>query len=74
LAQARDHRGRPVGSDKILLYPEGRAGKEIALPIQIKEEFCPDGCPRDAIMLEISDTEVWFSGYPVVGMEKKFPR
>jgi len=69
---------RPSGSRQLLiLYPEGRKGKELKIPYMMTDEMNPEGSPRDTIFIEISDTEVEVYGLPIkvaTGKSVKYKR
>ena len=51
--------------DSLYIYPDTRNGKEIVVPFRVTTSMCRDGCPRDAIHLEIYDDSVKVFGPPV---------
>ena len=48
------------GDDTLVIYPNGRGsndeGRRIDVPIKLTTEMNPEGSPRDAVTIEISDT------------------
>jgi hypothetical protein len=69
---------RPSGSRQLLiLYPEGRKGKELEIPYMMTDEMNDEGSARDTIFIEISDTEVKIYGLPIevaTGKSVKYKR
>lgn len=60
--------GRTPGKvDQLVIYPDGREGKEITVQFQMTADMCPQGCPRDMITVAIDDTEVTVGGLPLEG-------
>jgi len=57
------------GDDTLVIYPNGRGsndeGRRIDVPIKLTTEMNPEGSPRDAVTIEISDTVFTIGGLPV---------
>ena len=71
--------GRTQGKvDQLVIYPDGREGKEITVQFKLTSSMCPQGCPRDMITVAIDDTDVTVGGFPIQGpngeTEVVFPR
>lgn len=70
------------GDKTLVIYPSGRGlndeGQRIDVPIKLSTAMNPEGSPRDAVTIEISDTEIKAWGLPVkaaIGKsEVVFPR
>jgi hypothetical protein len=58
---------------ELVVYPDGRGGKKVVVPIQLTNEMQPDS-ERDAIHVAVSDTEVRVLGSPVDNFDRTFPR
>lgn len=57
---------RNIGSkDTLVVYPDGRNGKEFSVPFMMTAEMNPEGSVRDSILIEILDTRVKASGLPI---------
>lgn len=57
---------RKVGQrDKLVLYPDGRDGQEVSIPLTMTSEMNPDGSVRDSIMITIGDDEIEIVGLPI---------
>lgn len=57
---------RKVGQeDNIYIYPDGRDGREVAVPFLMTSEMNPGGSVRDSIIITISDDEVVVVGLPI---------
>jgi hypothetical protein len=61
---------KPLG---LVIYPDGRSGKKVVVPIQLTADMQPDS-ERDAIHVAVSDTEVRVLGSPVDNFDRTFPR
>jgi len=65
--------GREVGAtDTIFVYPDGRSGKELSVPFKMTDEMCSQGCARDLISVDISDTHVVIHGTPIKAANGEF--
>lgn len=63
---------REIGAiDTIYVYPDGRSGKELKVSFKMTAEMCPQGCARDLISVEVSDTEVAVGGTPIKAAKEK---
>lgn len=63
-----------VGAKLLLVvYPDGRSGKRIAVPFTLTKIMEPDS-DVDAIHVEVSDTSVRVLGNAVEGFDRTFPR
>ena len=64
----QDIGGRTAGSvDQLVIYPDGRDGKEITVQFQLTPDMCRQGCPRDMITVAIDDNDVTVGGFPLEG-------
>lgn len=64
----QDIGGRTSGRvDQLVIYPDGRDGKEITVKFQLTEAMCRQGCPRDMITVAIDDDDVTVGGFPLEG-------
>lgn len=64
---------REVGAtDSIFVYPDGRSGKELSVPFKMTNEMCSQGCARDLISVDISDTHVVIHGTPIKAANDEF--
>jgi hypothetical protein len=75
----QDIDGRTQGKvDQLVIYPDGREGKEITVQFQLTSGMCSNACPRDMITVAIDDTDVTVGGFPIEGpygeTEVVFPR
>ena len=62
----QDIGGRTPGKvDQLVIYPDGRDGKEITVQFQLTEQMCRQGCPRDMITVAIDDNNVTVGGLPL---------
>ena len=66
---------RPPGQTQNLhIYPDGRDGKKIVVPITMTADMCPQGCDRDTILINISDDLVEVVGNAVKNRSAIFRR
>jgi len=66
---------RPPGqTENLYIYPDGRDGKEIVVPITMTADMCPQGCPRDSIMIDITNDSVKVVGNAVKNRSVTFNR
>ena len=62
----QDIGGRAPGKiDQLVIYPDGRDGKEITVQFQLTAQMCRQGCARDMITVAIDDNNVTVEGYPL---------
>lgn len=62
----RDYEARRIGAtDTLFVYPQGRDSPEIRVPARISSDLCPQGCPRDMVLVEIHDGYFLVSGMPL---------
>jgi len=66
---------RPAGhTEPLYIYPDGRNGKEIAVPTTVTSEMCPQGCARDTTMINISDDLIEVVGTAIEDRKMTFSR
>jgi hypothetical protein len=51
--------------DALHLYPTGRGGQKIVVPVKMTKEMNPDGSERDSITITITDDEIEVLGFPM---------
>lgn len=65
--------GREVGAtDTIFVYLDGRSGKELSVRFKLTDEMCSQGCARDLVSVDISDTHVVIHGTPIKAANGEF--
>ena len=52
-------------ANRLIIYLDGRGGKEMIVPFLLTEDMCLDGCARNMVNLDISDKSVEVHGRPV---------
>ena len=57
---------------ELIIYPDGRAGREIKAGFKMSSGMCKPGCDRDRILLSISDSGVDIKGNPIRAQHGKF--
>lgn len=53
------------GDESIQLYPAGRDGEEVSIPLKMTQGMNPDGSARDMITVSIEDQQIKVVGLPV---------
>jgi len=66
---------RPPGqTENLHIYPDGRNGKQIVVPIKMTADMCPQGCDQDTILITITDDSVAVVGNAVKNRSVTFSR
>ncbi len=66
---------RPLGqTENLHIYPDGRNGKQIVVPIKMTADMCPQGCDQDTILITITDDSVAVVGNAVKNRSVTFSR
>jgi hypothetical protein len=66
---------RPPGqTENLHIYPDGRDGKQMVVPIKMTADMCPQGCDQDTILITITDDSVAVLGKAVKNRSVTFSR